>query len=220
MQQATSCRLTRTLRPPMVRQFIHIRTKTQMDIGVAQRDLGAYDVNALRERVLSLDEAIWLDNDFRQQQYDVHRYTHSVVMVFTDGSGWPNLEVRRENGWDHLADLAVPLMHRIIEEHYAPGGSIIRAMAARLQPGGLITPHRDKHPSFHYGHRIHLPLETNPRVRFTIEGRPYAFEVGHAYEINNQKQHSVMNKGDRARIHFIFDYVPPTHLGQSPEPSA
>jgi hypothetical protein len=35
-------------------------------------------------------------------------------------------------------------------------------------------------------------------------------EVGHAYEINNQKVHSVMNKGATDRIHFIFDYVPPS----------
>jgi hypothetical protein len=34
-------------------------------------------------------------------------------------------------------------------------------------------------------------------------------EIGHAYEINNQKTHSVMNKGDTDRINFIFDYVPP-----------
>ena len=30
------------------------------------------------------------------------------------------------------------------------------------------------------------------------------------YEINNQKIHSVMNKGDTDRINFIFDYLPPS----------
>ena len=35
-------------------------------------------------------------------------------------------------------------------------------------------------------------------------------EVGQAYEINNQKTHSVMNKGDTDRINFIFDYLPPS----------
>ena len=42
-----------------------------------------------------------------------------------------------------------------------------------------------------------------------IDGRPYRLEVGQAYEINNQKVHSVMNKGAGDRITFIFDYVPP-----------
>ncbi len=99
-------------------------------------------------------------------------------------------------------------MHDIIERHYPPGGTIIRAMAAKLLVGGKITPHTDKHPSFHAGHRIHVPITTNPRVRFMIDGRPYQLQVGESYEINNQMMHSVMNKGKEDRITFIFDYVP------------
>jgi hypothetical protein len=45
-----------------------------------------------------------------------------------------------------------------------------------------------------------------------IDGRPYRFELGQAYEINNQKNHGVMNKGKEDRITFIFDYVPPEQL--------
>ena len=43
----------------------------------------------------------------------------------------------------------------------------------------------------------------------TINGRPHRLEVGQAYEINNQKTHSVVNSGDKDRITFIFDYLPP-----------
>ncbi len=186
-----------------------------MDIGVPLRELGEYDISALRDVILAQDEQAWLGNIYRQQQYDVHHMTNSIVMVFTDGSGWPSIEVQREAGWDLLAEQAVPLMHRILADHYPPGGTIIRAMAARLEPGGVIKPHRDKHPSFHYGHRIHIPISTNPRVRFMIDGRPYKMQVGKVYEINNQEQHSVMNKGKEGRINFIFDYVPPEHLGQA-----
>ena len=189
-----------------------------MDIGVPLRELGAYDISALRDLILAQDDATWLGNTYRQQQYDVHQMTNSIVMIFTDGSGWPNIEVQREAGWDILAEQAIPLMHRILADHYPPGGTIIRAMAARLEAGGIIKPHRDKHPSFHYGHRIHIPISTNPRVRFMIDGRPYKFEVGKVYEINNKEQHSVMNKGKEDRVNFIFDYVPPQHLGRDLAP--
>lgn len=185
-----------------------------MDIGVPLRELGAYDISALRDSILAQDEDVWLDNSYRQQQYDVHRMTHSIVMIFTDGSGWPQIEVQREAGWDLLAEQAVPLMHRILADHYPLGGTIVRAMAARLEAGGVIKTHRDTHPSFHYGHRIHIPIVTNPRVRLMIDGRPYKLEVGKVYEINNQQQHSVMNKGKEGRINFIFDYIPPQHLGR------
>ncbi len=90
-------------------------------------------------------------------------------------------------------------------------------MAAKLLAGGKIKSHCDEHESFHCGHRIHVPITTNPRVWFTIDGRPYQFEVGQAYEINNQKQHSVTNKGTEDRITFIFDYVPPGPLAYVPD---
>ena len=41
-------------------------------------------------------------------------------------------------------------------------------------------------------------------------------EVGRAYEINNQKTHSVMNKSEEDRINFIFDYVPPEQVAAAP----
>ena len=93
--------------------------------------------------------------------------------------------------------------------HYAPGGTLLRAMAAKLKAGGHIHPHRDNLRSFHMGHRIHVPITSNSGVRYTIVGKPHQFDVGFAYEINNQMKHSVMNIGTEDRISFIFDYVPP-----------
>ncbi len=131
------------------------------------------------------------------------------MLLFANVEDWPAIEVTKQPGWDRLAEFAVPVMHEIIGNWYPPGGTIIRAMAAKLLAGGRIVPHRDSHPSFGAGHRIHVPIITNPRVRFMIDGRPYQLQVGEAYEINNQKVHSVMNKGAADRINFIFDYVPP-----------
>ena len=42
-----------------------------------------------------------------------------------------------------------------------------------------------------------------------IDGRAQKMAIGRVYEINNQKKHSVMNKGAEGRINFIFDYIPP-----------
>jgi len=190
-----------------------------MNIDTPLRDLGSTDVDALREAILCQEDAAWDEDAYRQQEYDVHRETESIVLVFTHGENWPNSEVVKEPGWDRLADVAVPLMHDIIGQFYPPGGTIIRAMAAKLLAGGKITPHRDRHPSFHAAHRIHVPITTNSRVRFMIDGQPYRFEVGKAYEINNQKTHSVMNKGKEDRITFIFDYVPPDALARSTMPT-
>jgi hypothetical protein len=185
-----------------------------MDIGDRLRDLGPVDATALSEAILAQEPAAWHEQQYRQQEFDVHRQTESIVLVFCNLEVWPEIEICKEPGWDRLAAVAVPVMHDIIARHYPPGGAIIRAMAAKLLAGGKISPHTDSHPSFHRGHRIHVPITTNPRVRFMIDGRPHRLRVGHACEINNQMNHSVMNKGDEDRITFIFDYVPPAELAR------
>jgi hypothetical protein len=186
-----------------------------MDIEIPLRELGPVDSGALVEAILAQEDEAWREVLHRQQTYDHHRETESIVMVFTVLDDWPTITIKKEPGWDRLVDVAMPVMHDIIGRFYPAGGTIIRAMAAKLLAGGKIKPHQDTHPSFHLGHRIHVPITTNPRVRFMLDGRPYKFEVGQAYEINNQKNHSVMNKGAEDRITFIFDYIPPAELGRS-----
>ena len=182
-----------------------------MEIGVDQRCLGDVDIDALRERILEQDAVAWQEQGIRQQTYEVHKDTESIVMLFCDEE-WPKGEIYRESGWDRLADVATPLMQQVLDEFYEPGGVVLRAMAANLKPQGRIMPHRDSLSSFHIGHRIHIPITTNAGVRYTISGKPYNFEVGKVYEINNQKLHSVMNLGAENRINFIFDYVPADKL--------
>ncbi len=179
-----------------------------MNIEVAQRYLGEVDVVALRDSILAQGPAAWEEQLNRQQRYEEHRDTQSIVLLFCEES-WPDGEIYKEAGWDRLAEVAMPLVDHIVNKYYTPGGTVLRALAAKLKVQGRIRPHRDTLRSFHMGHRIHVPITTNSGIRFTIEGRPYQFEVGKAYELNNQKKHSVMNLGKEDRISFIFDYVPP-----------
>ena len=183
-----------------------------MDIGVDQRCLGAVEMQALKERILEQEPAAWAEQAIRQQTYEVHKDTESIVLLFCDES-WPKGDIYKESGWDLLADVAMPVVDNIIETYYEPGGTLLRAMAAKLKARGRIHPHRDALKSFHMGHRIHVPITTGPGVRYTISGKPYEFEVGNAYEINNQMKHSVMNMGSEDRISLIFDYVPADQAG-------
>ncbi len=186
-----------------------------MNIDTPLRDLGPVRHQPVRERVLALKPQTWRENLVRQESFDVHRHTESIVLLFIEIDDWPRIVVQREAGWEHLADVAMPLIDDVVRAHYQPGGALVRAVVARLGPGARIMPHTDSHPSFHRGHRLHIPLATNPRVRFTIAGKPYTLREGRAYEINNQEPHSVMNNGAEGRIHLIFDYVPPTALTET-----
>ena len=176
------------------------------------RDLGPVSCVALLDAVHDLDEAAWTAKEYRQKSFNVHRSTQSIVLCFIDLDQWPNLAIARDVGWKPLGDSAEAVMETIISRSYPPGGVVIRAMAVRLPAGARITPHVDEHESLRLSHRIHLPLVTNPRVRFFIDGVPHRFETGRAVEVNNQLSHSVMNDGPSDRIHFIFDYLPPDRL--------
>jgi hypothetical protein len=181
-----------------------------MDIGEPIRDFGPVDSAALRDSIVALEESAWCAEDVRQRKYrEVHYNTESVILIFCNHDDWPRIDVIKGAGWGPLSHLAVPVMHGIIEQYYPKGGTIIRAMAAKLKRGTTITPHVDHHDSFRQSHRIHVPVTTNNMVRFMIDGRPHRLLVGNAYEINNQKRHGVINGGNEDRITFIFDYVPP-----------
>jgi len=177
------------------------------------RELGPVDCQALKDKVLSLDDEWWNLDISRQKNFDVHVGTRSIVMLFCEG--WPNVQIKKRDAWDLLAAEATPLVQYITRTMYAPGGTTLRAMVAKMPPGGTIPSHRDKHPSFGIGHRIHVPLKTNDDVVFNVDGERQKMNVGEAYEINNLLLHEVFNHGDEDRLHFIFDYVPPKKTGNT-----
>jgi hypothetical protein len=165
--------------------------------------LGPVDHQALKAAVLGASEQAWLEDQSRQQTFEQHRQTRSLVMLFSDT--WP-AEVQKRAAWNIMAEPANALIDSIVAAHYPPGGRVIRAMAAKLLAGGRIVLHKDAHPSFGLSHRIHVPLVTNPDVDFVIRGKSNYLEEGVAYEVSNLDYHAVTNRG-ADRIHFIFDYT-------------
>jgi hypothetical protein len=76
-----------------------------MDIGIPIKDLGEVDTTILREAILDQDYIAWDEDDQRQIDYDSHRQTKSIIMLFTSPS-WPRVTIAREMGWDRIADVA------------------------------------------------------------------------------------------------------------------
>ncbi len=187
-----------------------------MNIDVPLRDLGAVDATALHDVIVAQEEIAWHEDRSRQESFYVHDQTRSMVMIALDDDRWPVGSVTRGRGWKRIADAALPVMDGIVRKHYPEGGEVIRAIAACLNAGSRIRAHSDIHQSFHCAHRIHVPITTNPKVWYTINGRPFQLPPGQAFEINNQAQHSVTNRGSGDRITFIFDYVPPGPLAYDP----
>ena len=81
-----------------------------------------------------------------------------------------------------------------------------RVMLARMAPGCVIHPHRDKNLAAKWPHKIHVPLLTNDDVMSYGDGTAYHFAEGEVVEVNNMGVHAVENRGSTDRIHLIFEY--------------
>ena len=64
-----------------------------MDIDTPIRELGSVDSDALGQAILNQDEEAWREEKHRQQAYDVHRETESIVMVFVELDDWPTMTI-------------------------------------------------------------------------------------------------------------------------------
>ena len=74
-----------------------------------------------------------------------------------------------------------------------------------LRSGGIIPEHVDEGKMLTTNHRIHIPLVSDPAVKFALDHKNYYLEPGHGYEINNQIIHGVRNESNIHRIHMIID---------------
>lgn len=55
--------------------------------------------------------------------------------------------------------------------------------------------------------RFHLPLVTNPAAELALDGVVYHLEEAEIYFVNNGCIHSAANRGDRPRVHLVWDML-------------
>jgi quercetin dioxygenase-like cupin family protein len=53
--------------------------------------------------------------------------------------------------------------------------------------------------------RIHIPVQTNPDVKFVVDGRALPLKEGEAWYINFNLPHRIYNGGATDRVHLVID---------------
>ena len=146
------------------------------------RRLGAVDVAALREAVLAIPESVWeAENADKPNRFEaLDRTTHIVFRFVSSFQDWRDAYDRPL--WAQWRALVQPVMAQAVESYGYARGTFPRVMLARMAPGGIIKPHRDANPAAKWPHKIHVPLLTNERVTFHVDGVPYKFAEGEAVE--------------------------------------
>ncbi|MCF6404489.1 aspartyl/asparaginyl beta-hydroxylase domain-containing protein [Chitinophaga filiformis] len=77
-----------------------------------------------------------------------------------------------------------------------------------LAPGSEIKPHKDMGCGYRHGNfRIHIPIITNPEVYFTVADETLHLQAGECWYMDFSQTHSIINRGNTARIHLIMDCI-------------
>jgi hypothetical protein len=170
------------------------------------RALGNVDIMSLREAVLAIPEAIWdAENADKPNRFEALDKTRHIVFRFVDNfQDWRQSHDRPL--WAQWRALIEPVLEQATGPYGYARAAFPRVMLARMAPGGVIKPHRDANPAARWPHKIHVPIQTNDKVVFFVEGVGYRMPEGEAFEVNNMGVHAVENNGDSDRIHLIFEY--------------
>ena len=77
-----------------------------------------------------------------------------------------------------------------------------------LAPGSEIKPHKDIGCGYRDGNfRIHIPIVTNPDVYFTVQDETLHLQEGECWYMDFSLTHSIVNRGNTARVHLIMDGI-------------
>jgi hypothetical protein len=84
----------------------------------------------------------------------------------------------------------------------------LSARLIRMPAGHGLSPHRDNWRGFRFGVlRLHVPIQTNPRVQIRIGEDYFRWRAGELWYGEFSEEHEVKNGGRAARTHLVIDVL-------------
>lgn len=93
-----------------------------------------------------------------------------------------------------------------------------RARYMRLEPGHGVPPHVDMQYYWRSHSRVHIPVVTDPAVRFHCGGESVHMAAGEAWTFDNWREHQVVNETGVRRVHLTFDTYGSTEFWELAKP--
>jgi hypothetical protein len=163
-----------------------------------------FDAAAMQADVRRFADRDWIRH-FVTQNYDgdwsvlplrsTATATHPVQMIYPDPT------------CDTFVDTPLlascPSMQTALARFACP---LLSVRLMRLGAGSVIKTHRDLDLDVEHGSiRLHVPVVTNDRVDFRLNGERVALREGECWYLRLSDPHSVTNGGDTDRIHLVID---------------
>jgi hypothetical protein len=162
----------------------------------------SFDIERLQQDLMIANQSDWISH-FNTQAYE---------------NDWSCIPLRSVGGRsDHILPLDglpfedTPILQQChyfqeVIRQFECEVTSVRLMA--LAPGGEIKEHRDAGTSLEDGiTRLHVPIQSNPQVLFSIDGELVHFSVGNTWYLNASCLHGVRNTSTQNRIHLMLDCV-------------
>jgi hypothetical protein len=100
---------------------------------------------------------------------------------------------------------ACPTIEKLVDQLQCP---VMAVRLMNLTAGSIIKEHRDHDLAFEKGEaRLHIPVFTNPLVRFCVNRQQVLLREGECWYVNVNLPHSVTNQGIEDRVHLVIDCV-------------
>ena len=180
------------------------------------RKIGEIDVTRFAQQAAKITDADWTAAAFRQKTYEVHKQTQTIRLIMDEDGR--HRDPTYHPSYKIYQDLVEPIetfirrqfeqtlkAKRLRKKHGR--GYFIRMILVKLLANGSIPHHVDQGETLSKSHRMHLPIITNEQNLFSVGDTEMHMKAGELWEINNRREHGVVNGGSEDRTHLIIDYV-------------
>jgi hypothetical protein len=155
-----------------------------------------FDADALAREVLAIDESSWRPHP----------------QAFPGNSMLPLVAVNGDPSNESFAGpmrptpylQACPCLRQVFA---SIGATIGRSRLMRLSGQAEVKPHIDQGYYWADRVRVHVPIVTQPTVRFECGGTTIHMAEGECWIFDTWREHCVVNDASQARIHLVVDTV-------------
>ena len=174
---------------------------------------GVIDTQSLAIEICRIEDSPLWQDPHRGKVFEAQAATETVPFM------WAPIVAR--NKFDvyintHLLDTPAGIEYMKITDQVLKlvPGKILHGGLVRMFPQTKIPMHYDgSHELWRCCHRLHLPVITEPGVRFTYETVSQHLETNTLTEINNFVPHGVVHAGQNVRYHVMYDILPVSYTG-------
>jgi hypothetical protein len=155
-----------------------------------------FDAQRLAEEVGAIGESAWLPHPQGFAGNDYLALTSVLGDPKNDNFQGAMRPTRYLEQCPYLIDVLATL-----------GASLGRTRLMRLLGHAEVTPHVDVHYYWRDRMRVHVPIVTQPTVRFMCGAQEVNMKEGECWIFDTWSKHRVINDAEKARIHLVVDTV-------------